>query len=413
MKKISIVIVIMLLMTILYAESYTLNELIESALKNSHSIQRSLKSRENILDNHRKNLYDLLPNASYSATYSERKSLDAFYSSSISLSKSIYLNEPTYFNLKRSNIDKKISDLNHQNIQKRIALDVINSYIDILQTQKNIQISKENLKLQKRIHEQVLIQFQNNRRTIYDIQQSQIDTLNSHINLIDLNNNLKKLRENLFFTVKLEDKGYPIEVIDFEVHEQNTDFNSNLNIEAAKFNLNKSNVSLTQSYLSLFPSLSLNYSWGTSANETSGGDLLKTANYNDSYTFSINLSYPLFNQLHQGTNYRMAKRSLLLEELEINETIDETKKLINQTVRDWELIHQTYSLYEQRHTLTKANLAIAEERFALGVISSLDLDKARIQYLESEMQLVNRFYTLIRKQEEINYLKSENILGKW
>lgn len=411
MKKSLLICILLMSLSLCFANVYKLTDLVNHAIQNSSTMRKSNTNLENVKDSHSQYLFDILPNATYNASYNHPSSID--YYSSFNIGKSISLNEPVYFNIRRSSLDKKIAELNHQNQMKKVAYDVLNAYIDIIQTQKNIEISQKNIDLQRRIYNQVMIQFQNDRKTIYDIQQSQVDTLDSYIALKDLKNSYRKQRENLFFMINMEDEGFPLDSYEFEIIEQSAEFEDNLSIQANQLSLKRSKLSLTQQYLDLFPNLSLNYNWQTSTNDNSMPELFDVDNYKDSYTFSVNLSYPLFNFSDTGFSYRIAKRNITTDKIDLEDTINETKKNLNQTILDWEMIYQTYSLYEQKHQLTQANLDIAEERFALGLISSLDLDKARIQYLESEVQLVNRYYTLIKKQEEINYLKSNKLLGLW
>ena len=416
--KIHILLIFFTLLSInrIFAEIYYLEDLINHGLKNSSSIISSQNTIYNTRDNHSNYILDLLPSANYSTSYTNPSSFDSYYSSGLSISKSVSLNEPMYFNLKRSNLEKKIVEYSHENLRKKIALDILYNYIDIVQTEKNIIITEENLKLQRRIFQQVKIQYDNDRKTIYDVQQSQIDTLNTYIQLIDLNNSLSKQRENLFFIIKLDDYGYPIQQYDFNIENDDTHVDSqtnSLSIKGSELRLEKSKFSLTQQYLNLYPRLSLSYSWSTSLSNKNFDELFKFNSYKDSGTLSLNLSYPLFNHFEQGLNYRIAKRNFSTEELNLIYLKDETNQQISQAQRDYERLLKTYELFQQKHSLSKVSLDIAEERFRLGVISNLDLDKARLQYLDAEYQLVNRFYSLIRKQEELKYIKSEKILGIW
>jgi outer membrane protein TolC len=212
-KKIKTLIlcVFLISLTNLSADTYYLKDLINHGLKNSTEIIKSQNSILNTKDTHTRNYLDLLPDAGYSASYNAPSRLDDYYSSSLSIGKSIYLNEPTYFNLRRSKLDKRIIELNHENLRKRTALDILYSYIDIMQQQQNRNIVEENLKLQKRVHEHIKIQFQNNTKTKCEVQESEIDTLNIYIQLLEIDSSLAQLREELFFKIKLEDKGYPLE----------------------------------------------------------------------------------------------------------------------------------------------------------------------------------------------------------
>jgi outer membrane protein TolC len=55
----------------------------------------------------------------------------------------------------------------------------------------------------------------------------------------------------------------------------------------------------------------------------------------------------------------------------------------------------------------------AEERYRLGLIELLELDKTRTNYIETDISYNNNLYSIMAKQEEINYLLSEPVLGKW
>ena len=419
-KKRGILICLVLLCSTLTvsAEIYYLKDLVNHGLKNSSDIIKSQNSQLNTRDRHLSNYLNILPNATYSMSYIMPARVDEYYSSSLSIGKSIYLNEPTYFDLRRSRLDKKIVSLNHENLEKRTVLQILFAYIDIMQQQKNIQIIEENFKLQKRIHDQVRIQFEKKTKTVYDLQQSQIDTLSTYIQLIELKNSLYKQREDLFLMIKLNDRGYPLENYEFSIikdfNVEPYSVNKNLTIQSSELKLESSRHTLTQQFLNLFPSLYANYSWSASlANPEFDDTFTKFDDYGESGTFSVNLSYPLFNQFNQGLNYRIARRNYNIEKRDLKDLNEETTQQVKQIISDIESFKQTYELYQQRFDLSRISLQIAEERFVLGIISNLDLDKARMQHLESEYQLINRFYTLIKRQEELNFALSDDILGMW
>ena len=416
MKLFFTFITLCLIMINLSAQTYYLKDIINHGLENSISIIRSQNTITATKEERRINYYDLLPSASYSASYSNPSRFDDSYSSSLSVSKYFYLNEPSYFNIRRTNIDKKISELKHEDMQKKIAMDILNDYIEIIRQQKNIKIMDENFRLQKRIYDQVKIQYDSKRKTIYDLQQSQLDTLTTYIQLLELNDNLARQRENLFFMINMADKGYQIEEFDFVIHDDtNIDLSSkNLNLQTTELSLQQSKLSLKSQYLSLYPNLSASYTWGANYQDHTLNDkFLVPNNYYESGTFMVSLSYPLFSYLNQGIRYRISKRNFNLSLLEFEDSEARINQQIEQVKSDLDRLKRTYILYQQRLDLAKVNLQIAEERFVLGIISHFDLDKARVDYLQSEYQLTNQFYTLIKKQEDLNYLTSNTILGIW
>jgi outer membrane protein TolC len=375
---------------------------------------KSQNTIQNTLDDSRLSYMGLLPEATYSASYRNPARVTDYFSSSFSIGKSIYLNDPTYFNIKRSNLAKKMVELHHENLQKKTALDIIFSYIDIMQHQKNISIMEENARLQRRIYDQINIQFEARRKTIYELQQAQIDTLNTHIQLIELHEILSRKRSDLFFMINMNDEGFPLEIYDFAITDDIDVSLKSLNLRSSELALEQSRHSLNQQHLSLYPTLYANYSWGTSyQNIRLNDEFIKPNNYSESGTFSINVSYPLFNHVTQSARYRIARRNFHQERYELDELALQIDRETQNLLADIDRLKINYGLYQQKLDLSRVNLQIAEERFVMGIISTLDLDRARVQYLESEFQLSNQFYTLIKKQEELNFITSSLILGRW
>ena len=402
----------------LCAEVYLLHDLINHGLNNSTNIIRSQSSVLDARDNLRRAYLDILPSANISMSYSNPSGSDSHYSSNFSISKSSPLNNPRYFNVMNSRNNRRIEELNYENAQKQIARDVLFAFIDVVQQQRSVRIMEEDFQLQRRVHEQIQIHFNQGRRTVFELQESQIDTLNAHISLIDERNRLVRLRENLFFMIKLEDKGFPLEYFEFALQTPEADLaqreHLNLSIQGSEMRLENSRRNLTQQHFSLFPSLSVSYSRSSGYfNRELNNEFVNFDNYTTSSTFSVNLSYPLFNHFTQNINYRMAKRHFSLEQLMLQDMIETTSQQIANLEKDLISLRHTYELSQQRFELSSVSLRMAEERFALGIISSLDLDRTRQQHIRAESELVDRFYRLIKQQEELNFLRSDKILGIW
>ena len=426
MKRFFVCILILFCMK-LHSTIYRLHDLINHGINNSTEVRNAQNSILNLEDSHRNFQLDWIPSANISLSYShmnrfntptieQLSSNEGLYSTGLSLGQSIALNEPKYFNLRRSNINLQIANNNLKSIKKKVALDIVSAFIDIKQQERSINITEENQKLQVRLYEQTLIQFRTHSKTIFDLQQTQIDTLDTHIQLLDMRNQLNRQRENLFFLLKLEDQGFPFEDFDFKIQDIEIDLNSitNFNIKNSELRLISSRSQLNQQYLGYFPHLTLGYNWGTSHSQKDfSSSLFQFDKFNTSGTFSFNLSYPLLNQFRQSLNYRTSRRNFSMEELSHQEMVYKTNQDIRQMINELTRLRQIYDLNVQKHELTRRTLQIAEQRYILGNISNLDLDRARIQYLNAEIQLNTRFYTIIRRQEDLNFLTSGKILGEW
>lgn len=398
----------------LYAQTYTLEELIDKGLKNSHQMKNSYLNKVISNESYNNALSQILPDASYnySYTYDGNSDLDV-HSSAFSVSKSIYLNDPTYFSIEKSKRSKEIAELDFKDKQKEFAYTILSAYLDLLQVQKNIDLLKENIVLQKRTYEQILIQFNNNKKTIYDLQASQIDTLTARTDLLELEKDYFSKRQELFQMLNIKDQDYPLADVQFEVNAVNKAYQNNYQSTINNITLSQSSLDLTQSYNNLFPSISVFGSYELSTIQDKLNPIFKPDNYNDGYSYGLRLSYPLFSLLTDYTDYRIQKRRLQILENQNKDFEEKHTIKYKQTMNDLNISKQSYEIYKQKAELSKTNLDIAQQRFQLGIINLLDLDKSRIQYIEAQLSLNNKYYSYLKKVEELNYLISDKVMGRW
>jgi outer membrane protein TolC len=81
--------------------------------------------------------------------------------------------------------------------------------------------------------------------------------------------------------------------------------------------------------------------------------------------------------------------------------------------KELEYLLRLDELYSERLTQSREQIRIAEERYRLGMIQLLDLDKTRTDYISSDIEYYTNRYQIIQKQEAVNYLLANKILGKW
>ncbi|HQQ68035.1 MAG TPA: TolC family protein, partial [Candidatus Cloacimonadota bacterium] len=85
----------------------------------------------------------------------------------------------------------------------------------------------------------------------------------------------------------------------------------------------------------------------------------------------------------------------------------------NTITQELEYLLRLDELYLERLTQSREQIRIAEERYRLGMIQLLDLDKTRTDYISADIEYNTNRYQIIQKQEAVNYLLSNKILGKW
>ncbi len=97
----------------------------------------------------------------------------------------------------------------------------------------------------------------------------------------------------------------------------------------------------------------------------------------------------------------------------IEEKKDQLQRDYDSALRELQYLKRMNELYSEQLAQSREQITQAEERYRLGLIELLELDKTRTNYIETDISYNTNLYSIIAKQEEINYLLSEPVLGKW
>jgi outer membrane protein TolC len=398
---------------LIFAQEYTLEQLIETGLDKSYDIQNELASNKNSASYLRSSLYGVLPSVSISAQ--KDKYLDAIdpewdSSASLSISKSIFLNEPTYYNIHTSILDKKNADLSLDEKRKQIAYYIFSSFLNVLESQKILGIQEKNLELQHKIYNQVKVQYDAGEKSLLELKQSEISLIDYEIAVNEAENSLFKTRKDLFSYLNITDEGYDFVEPEFDISDENFSFQSNNALLQKKNSLTSSKVRLVQTMMDFLPTLTLGYSVYHSDNNDiyAYDDYLRTTN-----TLSISASYDIFNLLEKGEAYSRSKRNLRVQKIDFEISERDYSIELTNLQNDLKTLKRSYTLYSDKLKLAEDNLNMAQEQYRLGMISLLDMDRAKIDHQNAQLSYNNHHYNLLRKQEEINLLLSNKILGKW
>ncbi len=407
----NLILLIILFPIFCFAEQYYLDELIELGLERSVEMQKEISSFKNSKSSLRSSYLEILPYASVTASKSKNIEEDWNGTSGFSLTKSIFLDEPTYFNIKQSLIDKKNSELALQEATKQIVFNIVSMYLSVLESQKSLEIHTENLKLQNKIYSQILAQFESGEKSILDLKQSEIDLIDYEIVVNEAENNLSKLRKDLFSYLNVQDKKHDFAEPEFEETESDLNFTDNLNTKILRNELKSSKLSLFQTKLNFFPTVYFSYSYNFSNADNEA--FFDFDEYDDSQTISLNASYSIFDLLDKRESFSRTARNFKIQKLSFEDTDKNYRNEFSNLQKDIKTLKRSRDLYAEKLKLAEENLNMAQEQFKLGMISLIDLDRSQLEYRNTQLSFNNRHYSLIRKQEELNLLLSKKILGKW
>ena len=407
-----IILVLLVIPILIFAEEYTLDELINIGLEKSYDIKLENAANLNAQSDLRSSWLGLLPAASISAGGSKNfdTNLDWSKNASFQLSKGISLNEPSYYDVRTSILNNRNAYLSLKSKRKIIAYNIFVKYLSLLESQKNLEIQKENLILQQKISNQVQLQFETGDKSALELQQSKISQIDYEIAVNEAINSLNKLRKSLFSYLNINDEGYELSNPDIDITIDDTEFKTNFALQQKENILKSNKIMLFQQKMNFLPSLSMSYS----ITHDDPNDIYDFKNYDrTSNTLSLNASYNIFNLLQTREQYLQSKRSYELLEMDLEITKENNAIDLQILLADLETIKQSQKLYANKLKLAENNLQMAQEYYKHGIISLLDLDRSKIEFQNSTISNMSKEFELLKKQEEINLFLSNKILGKW
>jgi len=235
--------------------------------------------------------------------------------------------------------------------------------------------------------------------------------MNSRISIMQLENTIRTNRQSLFGLVQIADEGHPLADLepekDYQIPELNADAVNE--IKLLKAEIRSAKLSRNQSRLDFLPRLSLGY--GLSRNIS--GDDFEFDTYSTTHNIYLNLSYSLWNQFTQHQSHKRADIGYRLAELELMDKTDELGRQYQNATQELQYLTRLDELYREKLEQSSQQIKIAEERYRLGLIELLELDKTRTDYIDADIAYNANRYQILSKQQNLNLLLSQKILGKW
>ncbi|MCB5235223.1 MAG: TolC family protein [Candidatus Cloacimonetes bacterium] len=398
------------------ANVYTLDELIEHGLEHSLEIQKeelSVQSSKSALTSA---LWSFAPEANISAGinkdfHAPASSASLTSNAGIDISKTISLNDPSYFNYRKALLDDQSAQMKLQRNTSEYAYKVFKAYISVLSSAKKMEALNENLEIQNRVWEQSKTLFRLGKNTPFEVKQNEIAVMNSEISIVQLENTIQNARSELFSLVQLKDEGYPLQELDIDIMKDIPAFDSSnmLQLKLLEQDIKKHDLNITQNSLNYLPKLNLGYGF---SRKVSGADF-DFDRYNTVHSAYLSLSYPLlsfFTNRESATSQKIAKQ---LSQLNIEDTVQQSQSEYENSTKALQYLMRLDTLYAEQLEQASAQIEIAQERYRLGLIELLELDKTRTSYIDATLAYENNRYEILKTQESINYLISNPILGKW
>jgi outer membrane protein TolC len=321
------------------------------------------------------------------------------------------LNDEAYFQNRNARHDLRTAQIQNEMRREDMIYEIIQNYITVLGNQKRLALQSENIRIQESIVTESNQLFRQQRITQFEVQQSEINLLNARISVINAQNRLNNSRNALFELVNIHDDGKPLAEIelysdfDIETYTREVNFEQILRLKAHNETVDKHRTNITRTRLNFFPQMSLDYlNRRTLSSEDMSFDNVNRQQ--TSHTIGLNVTYSLNGLFRNHFTHRQA---MYLEEhnkLDTGRLQREITLNFNQYLEELKYLQQLNVLQQSRVVQTAQNLAMAQQRFRLGLVTQLDLDKASFENLNSQLDLEANRYDLILKKLQIDHLLS-------
>lgn len=407
---------ILLLPIFLGANVITLDEMIQYGLEHNITLQKTELNTKNAESQLNSAKWNLVPGAAL--TGGVTKDFDPILaqndlSSSVGfgLSKTISLNDASYFNYRYAKVDKDTADLRLMMGHSSYAYQVFSAYVEVLSSTKRKSALEENLAIQTRVWEQSKILLSLGKTTPFEVKQNEIAVMNSRISILQLENTISTARSKLFALVQMPDT--KADLADLEIYPEKDlpPFSQDniLELKVLQQDMKRNELSSKQTQLNIFPEVSLGYNFSRKV----GGADFDFDNYSTNHALNLNLSYSLWNHFTNKESRIRNKISKQITQLSMDDSIDQAKRDYDNSIAELQYLVRLNELYSEKLSQSREQIKIAEERYRLGMIQLLELDKTRIDYIDADIAYHANRYQIIQKQEAIEYLLSNKILGKW
>lgn len=411
MKKLNILIILFSL-SLLSAEVLTLEKAVNMALANSHESQQLVIDQNKVKSSYRTTLWDIVPDGSVSYNLS-RQSGDISRGAGLSVSKNILSTLPDYFNWRTAKHNIEMNKLSNDKATKTIAWNVLNSYTNLLLSQKRLEIYQQNYKVQLDILERTQILKKQGRKTSYETNQVEINALNSQLNLLDAKKSIDQRERDLLLLLNIEADSLFLHDIELDITPAyifDIENEKSYSILLHEMSIEHNKLLLNQDRMRFLPSLNLSWAYNT---RSTNNKPVEFKDYSESTTWGLSLSYPILNQFKQNENYYRIKQNLHSEEINLDKQVKEFKTNYNDLVAELENLLVKKEINDKILEQSQENFEIAKVNYNLGIIKTIELEQSQTELREAELNNLDIEYQVYLKQQAVNHLLSKKIAGKW
>jgi len=412
-------ILFIILISILNAQTLSVDEAVRIALENKSAITNAEKDVRIAQLNRNSSAALLLPSISASNSFRETTygnsitSESELYSGGVNLSQSLFNFGGKVNSVRQSNNSYQITKIQKRETTSRIILNVYTFYYQHLKDSELYEIAKEDLNLSKRQLDLVKQRFDLGAVSKTDYLKATVRYGSAKSTLLtrelSFNNSFKNLRNSMGLIgtdTKISlPKKVEINLIipSFDEAYQLMLSNSpSLNILDRR--VDSAKIGVKQSWASSLPSLSMSLGY----NATSSSDQITKQYFEDNYIKSANLtlSIPLFNGFRKRNDIKISKLQLSQSEASLGTAKKDAEVELYSSLNRLDNYEELIPIQQEILLSAEEDLKLAERKYELGSADILELLDAQLAVIQASSSLVTTKY-----DAAIQMATLDNIIG--
>lgn len=425
-------------------ETLTIQDAIDRMLENNLNIKQSSLNVSTAAVNLEQSKAALYPslNGTVNNTLNYGRSLNPatnqlitqnFYSGDGSLSAQVdvFAGFSKVNQIRQNKILLEAGNSNLDKIKNDLVLQVVTSYFQVVFNTDLLKASKEQLLVAQETQrrEQSLLEAGN--KTLADISQAKAQTATAELNVTNAQNQLtiSYLTLSQLMEMRPDSQNYTVvkpTIKDIAEAQKSYDVNDVYNtsvsffpdIKLAELNRRAAEKAVDVAKGSYYPKLAVGAGLGSRYSYTLGtktvgfpadAHLTDQISNNFYQNVGFSLSIPIFNGYTVRSNVKRAKISYETSKISEQLAKNNLNKVIAQAVADLRAADSRYKSNENTFNAQKDAFNVIEQRYAVGLVNSLDYNTSRTNRNKAEVDYIQSKYDLLFKSKVIDYYLGKQI----
>jgi outer membrane protein len=315
------------------------------------------------------------------------------------------------------------AEQSYDRTRQSIAYTVQSFYLNVIRSEKQVQVFLENLTNEKNRLQRITEQNRLGAVAIGDVYRQQSQVAQAEYNYINAQNTYDKAKADLLNLLALdvfEDYMIADPSIEAQIKEVESDpgtaslgsfevlrkraLDSRLDYAIVKSNVSLADAGITQAWSNYYPSVSVNANYSTNAQEW---DVATNLSENHSRNIGLNLSWQLpeiFGAMQRIQTASISKKNAVLQ---LEQKARDVSVELRKALLDIEASRKQYEASQKSLVAAGQDKRIAEERYNLGSGTLLDVQVATTAYLNAQVTTVFNSYNYITYKKNLELVIGE------